>query len=235
MKKILIILFLFSTVISEAQFFRAVGIYGAGAISRHKWTNLNQNSQYPTTPETGYAIFIPNHKGKVLLGWGAGIVAEMLRYESIRWRTEIEYIKKGSYDFVTSINGSRAYGRNKLDYFAWNNFLIFRKELFSFVPYVLVGPRVEYTFVNAPQIHPEIIGATSKFHFSWSAGAGIELVTFGKLKPFLEYHYNPDILKLYNRNLLRVSNLTHEIRLGVLWRFEKRGEDCNSPVYMDNY
>lgn len=240
MKKVFSI-FLFFICVNEinAQFFRGVGLFGAGAISRHKWINFNNGDLVPNgTDLNGNAAYtlIPDHKSKIKPGFGVGIILEMLPYEQFRWRTEIEYLKKGAIDYAIGGDGSKVYGANKLDYIQWNNFLIWRYELFSFVPYLLAGPRLEYAIVNAPSIQPQIIGSISPIHLAWSAGAGAELVTYGNFKPFIEYHFHPDLMKLYNRNGLRVSNLTHELRLGVIYRFEgRKGEDCNAPVYLDNY
>ncbi len=233
-KRLAIIIFLsLSLLKANAQFVNGIGIFAAGDASRHKWMLKDSAVMCMGEPYTD------KFKGKNAYRYGGGIIIDFFSGDHFRWRTEFEYILKGSKDpkfTCRSVDDvQKEYFKNKLNYIEWNNFLIFRQELFSFVPYALVGPRVGYTFRNKPTVYENVLNNVPKFHFSWSAGAGIELVTYGNFKPYLEYHYNPDIIKLYRSSKLDVSNRTHELRLGLIYRFKKRKEACNTPIYDGSY
>jgi len=108
-------------------------------------------------------------------------------------------------------------------------------ELYSGIPYILIGPRLEYRFKHATA-SPEITGKFNTFQVSPSVGAGWEFMVYSSLKPFVEIHYNPDIkLNAYKVDPLEIKNRAWEIRVGLKFVFNNssQGEGC-PPVYTYN-
>jgi hypothetical protein len=165
---------------------------------------------------------------------GGGIVADFFQSSS-KWRTEFEYSMLGSKESVITPEASVQKLKNKLDYICWNNFLKVHYELYSGFPYLMAGARVQYLFRNSPQAYVPVMSSLSKFHFSWDVGAGFEFMAYGPARLFAEYHLFSDILAMYNKDNVKVRNLTHELRVGVMFRFQNRGESCNAPIYNDPY
>lgn len=202
------ILFALIPVITSAQFFRGFGVMGGLTLSKQKWilSYVDSTGENSTTDKT---------KHKFLWGFNGELFAEFGNSDVVRWRTEFEYDRKGTKHRDTK-------EKNKLDYISWNNFLILRGELFSGYPYFLIGPRLEYKFIQSTPSVPE---GFKPLHASWSAGAGFELITFGPIKPLIEVHYNPDgdhsMVKKYDTGTLdkwAIRNRAWELRLGIVIR-----------------
>lgn len=218
MKKQLFYFFFFLALITQAQFFRGFGIMGGLTLGKEKWllTTVDANGENAATEKI---------KHKYLWGYNAELFAEFVDHDVFRWRTEFEFDKKGTKHRDTD-------NKNKLNYISWNNYLVVRYELYEGIPYFLAGPRVEYTFA---QNTPDIPYGFKPFHFSWSAGAGFELITFGPLKPMIEVHYNPDIDHAMDQETgtvgleeWAVRNRAWEIRLGFILRFN---DNSCPPVF----
>ena len=111
-------------------------------------------------------------KKKNIFGFNGSLRAEFIDNDVIKWVTEFQFNQKGCKDKTDS-----ATFKNKLNYLCWNNFLKFQYETFDGYPYILLGPRVEYTLTQATQ-SPPITGAFQKFNFSWSVGAGFEKIVY---------------------------------------------------------
>lgn len=204
------------------QFVNGLGFFLAGQASRHKYTDNN-------TPER-----FGSHKGKLIYRPAGGIVADFFSNENAKWRTEFEYNMMGSREFVTTDAGKSKY-KNKLDYISWNNFLKLQLETYAGFPYIMIGGRVQYLFKNKPQIYQPIMENVNRFHFSWDAAAGFEFMAYGPARLFAEYHFLSDIVPLYNKENIKVKNLTHELRVGLMFRFADKRESCNAPIYNDPY
>jgi opacity protein-like surface antigen len=72
-----------------------------------------------------------------------------------------------------------------------------------------------------------------KFNFAWDVGAGFEFMAYGPARLFAEYHFHNDIKATYKNNNVKVRSLTHELRVGLMFRFNKRGNNCNAPTYVE--
>ncbi len=195
------------------QFFRGIGITGGVTMAKQKWF-LN--------PDDSREII----KKKNIFGFNGSLRAEFIDNDVIRWVTEFQFNQKGCKDKTDS-----ATFKNKLNYICWNNFLKFQYETFDGYPYILLGPRVEYTLPQATK-SPEITGAFNKFNFSWSIGAGYEKIVYSYFKPFIELHYNPDtpFFYAYKSSPLDIRNRAWELRIGIIYR-PGGHDDCPAVVY----
>ena len=205
---------LLSTVYCSGQFFQGIGITVGGTKAKEKWFFT-----YPdATTET--------IKKKNILGFNGSVRAEFINSDYVRWVTEFQFNQKGCKDKTDS-----ATFRNRLNYICWNNFLKLQYETFDGYPYILFGPRVEYTFTQATK-SPAITGAFQKFNFSLSAGIGFEKIVYSYFKPFIEIHYNPDtpFYYAYKTTPLDIRNRAWELRIGLIYR--PGGHDsCPAVIY----
>lgn len=204
---------LLSTVYCEAQFFQGAGITGGVTMARQKW--------FLTYPDDSKSTV----KKKNIFGFNGSVRAEFINSDYVRWVTEFQFNQKGCKDKTDS-----ATFRNRLNYISWNNFLKLQYETFDGFPYLLLGPRVEYTLTQATK-SPAITDAFRKFNFSWGAGIGYEKIVYSNFKPFIELHWNPDtpFYYAYKSKPLDVRNRAWELRIGIIWR--PRTADCPGVVY----
>jgi hypothetical protein len=203
------------------QFVSGLGFFIAGQGSRHKYTDSNDPERYGS------------HKGKLLFRPAGGIVGDFFP-GSVKWRTEFEYNMMGSKEIVVEENGKTKY-KNKMDYISWNNFIKIHKELYSGFPYLLVGGRVQYLFKNKPQVYETLLNDAKRFHYSWDVAAGFEFMAYGSARIFTEYHFLSDIPSLYKNDGMKIRSITHELRIGLMFRFHDKRESCNAPIYNDPY
>lgn len=103
--------------------------------------------------------------------------------------------------------------------------------------YTMLGVRLEYLNSFAVSVFPEMAGTFPKIWFSGDAGAGFEFFTWKKWHPFVEFHYNPDLIYQPPRlGLSSVRSRTFELRVGIIFRpMPKSIDDCNAPVYHGTY
>lgn len=196
-KLILVVSMLLPAFASNAQLVNGIGIMGGVTYSRQKWF-FN---------ETDEAI-----KQKFLLRYNGEVFMEWFSHENIRLVTELQYNMKGTKVRETG-------EKFKLDYFAFNNYLKLRTETYALVPYVLVGPRVEYTFRSNE-------AGSNTLHFGWSAGAGFETVSYGPVCFLTELHYNPDINFAGRNPVYDYKNRAWELRVGLKYKFRDPSNDC---------
>ncbi|HTF02674.1 MAG TPA: outer membrane beta-barrel protein [Bacteroidia bacterium] len=202
MKRALLILFLLISVSSFAQFFQGWGIMAGGTLGRQYW--------YYDEP-------IGKEKQKYLLRWNGEVFAEFGHHPTFRWVTELQYNAKGTKR--EEVDGSTTKYLNH--YAAWNNYLMIRKEMFAIIPYVKIGPRLEYV-VSSPQDF-------KKFHLTGSLGAGVEFVAFGPVRFITEAHWVPDLSRSYV-GVPDIKQHAWELRVGLKFPFGGGGEAC-PPVY----
>ena len=198
MRRIITILFFcISALTASAQFFQGWGLMAGLSYYRQKWWIQNVDGSESKV------------KQKYILRFNADLFAEFIKNEHFHWRTEFEYNQKGCKEKTPS-----ATYKNKVDYISWNNYLKIYEDEFEGTPYLLVGPRVEYLFRQNTS-SPLITSDFRKIHFSWSVGIGWEFVTYGRIKPIVELHYNPDINKAYKTSDLAIINRPWELKIGI--------------------
>jgi hypothetical protein len=193
MKKIFLFSALLLGLTANAQFFQGWGLMGGATYANQKWLY----------PETG-----GKDKLKYLLRWNGEVFAEFGAHPTFRWVTELQYTRKGAK--LETPTGTTKFQN---DYAAWNNYLMIRREFFSVIPYVKVGPRLEYVLQSDQNFTP--------FHATGSIGAGVEFVSFGKLKFLTEFHYVPDLTRSASNPLVTIKQPSFELRVGI--KFGKAG------------
>ncbi len=223
------------------QFFRGAGIFGAANESMHGYVNKNAGSKDFFNPVFTY-YYPPSHISREYFSWGAGIFAEFLPYDKLRWQTEIEYTHKGAKEkevtnwFWGTRNGS--FSPNTYTYIQWNNFLkYFFLSTYNGDFYWMAGVRLEYKLSQSISAFAPISSSFPTIWFSGDIGIGHEwaITWFRYFHPFIEGHWNPDIIyHSYTDNGYNVKsrNRTFELRLGVIFRPKGRAiDDCNAPKY----
>ena len=209
-KTFLIFLIFFVAFQCKAQFLNSIGITVGGSLANQKFYFYDPN-----------AISRKSYR----LGLNGSVFAEFFSNDYARWVSEIQYDEKGSVDKEPTKKYS-----NKLKYLSWNNYLKLRYELFNIIPYILIGPRLEYP-ISQGITSPVITGKFLPLHVSAAVGGGIEFVSYGNIKFFTEAFYNPDIMFAYKRPELGVKNTNIELRVGLKYQFANKKETCNTPTY----
>ncbi len=214
MKKLLLfIVVLLVSFQSKAQFFNSIGITGGVSLSNQKF--------YYYDPD-GIS------RKKYKFGFNGSLFLEMFSHDYIRWVSEIQFNQKGSKD-----KQPEATYRNNLQYLCWNNYLKIRTELFNGIPYILIGPRLEYKLTQNTA-SPFITGSFLQLHVTPAVGAGFEFISYSQWKFFVEAFYNPGlIMPSYITPDLHIRNKNFELRVGLKYEFGGRREGCNTPTYVD--
>ena len=234
MKKNILILtiVLMAAAAAKAQFIQGFGIFGGVNSLREQIKNRND------LDSTTLGSIPQSTRGAELQSWLVGIQLEMLNFDRFRWRTEIEYTHKGSRinELLNPYTDEHSSAVNKFSYIEWNNFLKFNIEGYKAMYYGLIGIRAEYNLTRSTPGYSYIIGNFKKIWANPDVGIGTELLTFRKIKILTELHYNPDILKQYNKNKVWANNRTWELRIGFMFRKKRMMDiDCNAPRYTDPY
>lgn len=214
MKKCVAIgLFILSFFSGRAQFLNSIGITAGASYSTQKFLYRDPDELI---------------KKKYKWGVNGSVFAEFFSHDYVRWVSEFQYNQKGSKDKQVDTTY-----RNRLEYISWNNYLKVRYELFSIIPYILIGPRLEYNLKERMQT-PGLNGTFLKLHVSPAIGAGIEFVSYGQIKFFVESFYNPDfpLQDAYIRPELHIRNINFELRVGLKYEFISK-ESCNTPMYVE--
>ena len=239
LKKILILFLLICLQKANAQFFRGFGIFGAVNHSCHYYKNTNQDRRDydPLNYQNNITDYYPrSHISREYFSWGAGIFAEFLRYDNVRWQTELEYTHKGAREkeLLDPLVGIRADGfsTNKYTYIQWNNYLKFYSPLgLSSRWYLMPGVKLDYLFNSSVSAYTPYAGSFPKIFFSGVVGLGYEFPILKKISAFVEYHWNPDVLS-HRKDGTKFRNRTFELRVGLIYRPRKRNiDDCNAPRY----
>ncbi|MBP7808525.1 MAG: hypothetical protein KA163_04490 [Bacteroidia bacterium] len=241
MKKLIITIFLLASLVEvNAQFFRGIGIFVGVNQSRHRYKNLLSPTKDNNNPQFN-AFYPQNHHSAEYFSYATGLFLEFLRYDHIRWQTELEYTQKGAVEqYVTNwVTGERNGGSaaNIYKYIQWNNYLKFMQRTGrKGQAYLMVGAKIEYLLSFAAPVFPEVAGTFPKIWFSGDVGVGWEWFATKKWHPFIEFHWNPDIGYQPPRANTAIRNRTFELRIGVIFRpLPKSIDDCNAPKYHGNY
>lgn len=211
-KGIVFFLILLFAIQSRAQFLNSIGITAGVSAGNQKF--------YFYDP-------LSIARKKYVFGGNGSVFAEFFSGDYSRWVSEIQFNQKGSVDKQPEGNYA-----NRLNYICWNNYLKLRYEMYRIIPYILVGPRLEYNLTQGTS-SPAITGKFLPLHISAAAGAGVEFISYSSLKFFTEAFYNPDVMSAYKRSGLSVRNKNIELRVGLKYQFGGRRETCNTPTYVE--
>lgn len=186
-----IILILFSVIYFsntvKAQFIQGFGLTGG-------LTYCNQKLKIDSTGDA--------FKYKYRFGGNASIFVEYINHPYVHMVTELQFNQKGARDKATNT-------RYRVNYFSFNNFVKLRQELYDVTPYILAGPRIEYHFNSAPGLPYRLL------HLTASIGTGIEFLYWKPWVPFVEAHWNPDVMKAYRDNFYTRRHNAYELRVGI--------------------
>jgi hypothetical protein len=213
MKKVFSFLIIFSIVVQcKAQFLNSIGITAGVSAG-------NQKFFFYDPPAIS--------RKKYIVGFNASVFGEFFSHDYARWVTEIQYDQKGSVDKEPNQNYP-----NQLQYLSWNNYLKLRYEMLNIIPYIMVGPKLEYNLAQGTT-SPDITNRFLKLHVSGAFGGGLEFVSFTNFKFLVEAFYNPDLMpaEIQSAPLMHVKNKNIELRIGVKYEFAGRKERCNTPTY----
>jgi hypothetical protein len=224
MKRLRLVFLLLSltTLSAKAQILDAVGIAGGITYGEHDW-----NPEYFNTQE------------KFLLGFNVAGLVEFFHNPHFRWRVELEYNQMGSKELQFQLY------TNRTNYITLNNYLKIQYRLVWIMPYMLIGPRVEYLLVNSPQVLGSMIGAFPKVSVTGAVGVGFEFINDGLFRPFVEAFYNHDILPSYHGTyqvtgppLSDFSKGTiyyfgYELRVGVRYVFDNKTKKAKCPTVIN--
>lgn len=231
-KIILIVSLIYISKDANAQFFRGIGIFAGATTSSHRYVNkLPLDSIMHTYPAQ-------SHRSAEFVNWSAGIVMEFLKYDHFRWQTELEYCNKGAIENpFLSWNPIVRAGKtaNTFTNIQWNNYAkLFFNEGYRGTPYAMIGARLEYNLLKSITAFPTVMAAVPKITVTPDVALGYEFLVYSKFKPFLELHYNPDLIKTKVGNVTQ-WNRTFEFRIGIIYRPKKNSvDDCNAPRYHGN-
>ncbi len=212
MKKTLLISFLFLQIFqSNSQIINGFGITAGATLANQKFIS-----------KSPLAIDNKNY----LLGYNGSFFIEYFYHDYFRWVTEVQYNQKGSTDQQTS-------GKyiNKLQYASWNNYLKIRYEMYAIIPYILIGPKLEYN-ISQDITSSGITNTFLPLHMSAVGGVGVEFVSYWDLKIFIEALYNPDVMPAYQTKSMSIFNKDFEVRMGLKYQIIGRVGACNVPREM---
>ena len=245
MKKIIVILFLAASFLesfAQTPYIRGIGLFVAGNSSAHRYRNLNIKDHNIPRGDPNFnvaAYYPPSHYSHDGQNFGVGLVLEFLRSDYLRWQTEIEYTNKSvlerEYDWF---NDTRAgFTPNMYTQIQWNNFLkYFVTDGNKGASYVMLGVRLEYNMTYALTAFFPVSAARPIVWFSGDVGVGYEFFTWKKWHPFVEFHWNPDLMYQPPVAGTSMRNRTFELRIGIMYRPAKATiDDCNAPKYHGNY
>lgn len=222
---------------AQYNFIQGIGVFGGETSSRDKYKN-----SYPTSIQNDPNFLHsqpPSHNSAEHESWSTGIYLEMLRSADWRWVTEIDYCHKGaneSDELINPITNQTTSAINKYANLQWNNYLKRWIDLgLRFRTYAMVGIRAEYTLFRSAPAYSYIAGNARKITVSPDVAIGAEFHLSGPWNLFVEEHYNPDVLPVYNKSKVTLWNRTFETRVGIIYRFRtgigSLDLDCNAPRY----
>lgn len=212
MKRILSLLIILFVLKTHSQTLNSIGITAGVSAG-------NQKFFFYDTPDISRKSYI--------FGYNASIFGEFFTRDYVRWVSEIQYNQKGSIDKQPEGNYA-----NQLQYICWNNYAKIRYEMDRIIPYILIGPRLEYNMAQGTS-SPVITSKFLPLDVSAAVGAGVEFVSYYNFKFFAEGFYNPDVMPSYITPELHITNKNIELRVGLKYEFKKRRERCNTPTYIE--
>lgn len=215
--KLLFAILFLSSFSAGAQFLYALGAAAGVSYGKENWSNEQWAAQE-----------------KYLPGLNGAVIAEFFQDPNFQWRSELMYNQLGTKEVVVTNNYV-----NRTNYISFNNYLKVNYPLFSFIPYILIGPRIEYLFSRSASVFPDAIGGMYSFHISAAAGVGVEKICFGHVKPFIEFFYNRDVMPSFTGNVASnspvpplqgttlsevINSHDYELRIGLKYVFDGKSQ-----------
>ncbi|HXP51524.1 MAG TPA: hypothetical protein VN922_16325 [Bacteroidia bacterium] len=171
---------------------------------------------------------------KYRLRVNGAVLAEFFHHPIYRWRTELEYNLMGTTEHLDAPANTNVV--NKTNYISFNNYLKVNFKETGFIPYFLIGPRLEYLLIKKPEVYAPVIQHFSALHVTGAIGIGAEAVWDKPIRPFIEAFYNHDIMPSYSSYYadgLTPTNIVYhayELRIGLKYFFEGTKKDVCPKV-----
>jgi len=235
MRNLILFAMVLCSVYSKAQFLTGFGIFGALTQSAHYYTNTDTDRKLDT-PFVYNRFYPQSHISKEFFNWGAGAFAEFRLKGKYRWQTELEYTNTGAkeMELVNAYTGERtgSFETNKYTYLQWNNYVKWFNPIgFDSHWYMMAGVRLEYLLSKSTPVFTPVSSEFPTFWFSGDLALGYEFPLFKTIYGFVEYHWNPDIIRHTHDNV-KVRSRTFELRVGLVKRKKRKGvDDCTAPKY----
>ncbi len=210
MKKIILILFLFSISSTSAQFIKNYGIKTGLVISHQDW---NYSLSLGFKPS-----FEPDNK----LGINIGVFAEFLTISNFSIISELNYIQKGVHEEtpVSTLEHPEGTGETidwKLNLY-YLNISILAKEKYNLgviTPYFFLGPKLDYEIGKSAMYGSgSFFNDFDKYRLGIKSGLGVEFKILSNT--FLaEFVYDLDLHTLYKSDNLEIKSNSYNLNLGV--------------------
>lgn len=205
---ILIIVCIVST--SQAQIIRGYGIKLGATLASENWDYKTFNSDFKPDSRWGFNI---------------GVFCEFLNIPYFSVVTEFNYIQKGmSEDIpVTTITQPDGTGEyitwdTRVDYLDLSALGKFRIDLEMFLPYILLGPKMDFEIAQEHSLGSANIVEENfnEVMYGFKIGIGSE-VKIGSFNLLAEILYDYNFNDLYNGEYLKVTSDSFDFRIGIMF------------------
>lgn len=193
----------------NAQFLYSLGLSLGASYGKEHWSNEQPGTQEKYIPGLNVAAF-----------------AEFFKGPYVQWRSEFLYNQLGTKEVVMGNSYT-----NHTNYVSFDNYLKINVPQYNFVPYFLIGPRIEYLVTRDAAVFTDVIDRMPSVHISAAAGIGVSKICFTHVKPFIEFFYNRDITPSFNGHSLysgfpeTIYSYNFELRIGLKYVFKAK-EKC---------
>jgi hypothetical protein len=177
----------------------------------------------------------PLGQERYILRTNIAVIAEFFHHPIYRWRAELGYNLMGTTELLYVPAGQKV--KNKTNYISFNNYLKINFRQAGFVPYFLIGPRLEYLLIRRAAIYQPEINQFYLLHVTGCIGVGAEAIWKSSIRPFIELLYNHDIMSSYysfyadGLQPTHINYRAYELRIGLKYFFDGNKKDACPKVY----
>jgi hypothetical protein len=204
----LILIFIFFVSTSQAQLIRGYG-FKAGVTSSNQDWDYNYLKDF--TPETRWGINV-------------GIFSEFLNIHYFSLVAELNYVQKGMKDEIAIITPQSPDPTKfitwdtRVDYLNLSALGKFRYEFQSFIPYILLGPKIDFQIneETSPESVNVVANNFNEFMYGFKVGVGSE-IKFVSFSLSVEILYDYNINHLYEGEYLTVNSDSFDFRIGIMF------------------
>ena len=208
---ILFTLLIIST--SQAQLIRGYGLKAGVTSSSQDWDyTIDWLSDFDFTPETRWGINV-------------GVFSEFFNIPYFSLVTELNYIQKGMKEdvpvtTVTNPDGTGEYitWDTRVDYLNLSALGKLRIELSLFIPYILLGPKIDYEInqENSLGMTNVVEENFNEVMYGFKIGIGSE-VKLSNINLLAEILYDYNFNDLYENENLTVTSDSFDFRIGIMF------------------
>jgi hypothetical protein len=191
----------------QAQIISGYGLKIGATSSGQEWDYKYLND---FTPETRWGINV-------------GVFAELFKIPYFNLVAELNYVQKGMKDELkvttpqSPDTGEYITWDTRIDYINISALGKLRLELSKFVPYVLLGPKVDFEINDktSPESTNSVAENYNEVLFGFKTGIGCE-IKFNSISVLAEILYDYNFNNLYDGEYLTVTSDSFDFRLGIL-------------------